>query len=111
MFMRISSALVAILMIAGCDSAEEPLPGNAIGCALGGSANFVEDCTMERQDRDEASLLLVWHPDGGFRRFELGVAGQGIITADGVEPAQVDQGDGIVEVRVGGDRYRLPVAQ
>ncbi len=66
---------------------------------------------MERQTRETSSLLIVRHPDGGFRRFELGVAGRGIITADGVEQATVDQGDGIVELSVGADRYRLPVAE
>ena len=66
---------------------------------------------MERASDDGASILIVRHPDGGFRRFELGVAGRGIITADGIEQAVIAQGEGIVEVSVGADRYRLPVAE
>lgn len=69
------------------------------------------DCTMERQTRGEASLLIVHHPGGGFRRFELGAGAAGIVTADGVEQAQTASANGLAEVRVGADRYRLPVAE
>ena len=35
--------------------------------------------------------------------------GRGVIAADGSEPAKVMIiGDGVIEVAVGGDRYRLP---
>ncbi len=111
MFTRISSALLICAALSACGSEAEPLPGDAIACALGGSASFVEECTMERQQREGASLLIVRHPDGGFRRFELGVAGRGMVVADGVEQAILSQGEGIIEISVGADRYRLPVAQ
>ena len=65
---------------------------------------------MERQDVDGQRILIVRHPDGGFRRFELGVPGRGIITADGVEQAEITRSEGRVEVRVGADRYQFPVA-
>lgn len=66
---------------------------------------------MERVEVDGQRILIVRHPDGGFRRFELGVPERGITTADGMEPAEVTPGDGMVELRVGADRYRLPVAE
>lgn len=83
--------------------------GAPIECALGGAAGFASDCTMERAEQDGQRLLIVRHPDGGFRRFELGVEGRGIVTADGMEQAEVTPRDGGVEVRVGADRYRFPV--
>lgn len=102
---------IPLALLAACGSAGDTSEGTPIECALGGSAGFAEECTMERVDREEERLLIVRHPDGAFRRFELGVPGRGLITADGVEQAVVERADGIVEVRVGPDRYRLPVAE
>lgn len=108
MSMRISSALV-LLALAGCAAeGEPPPPSDVVECALGGAAGFAPDCTMERVTSDGQDVLVIRHPDGGFRRFELGVEGRGIVTADGVEQASVERQDGTVEVRVGADRYRLP---
>ena len=101
--------LVLPLLVA-CGSGEELPEGTPIACAIGGASGFTEECLMERQERNEQRLLIVRHPDGAFRRFELGVPEQGLITADGVEQAVVDRGDGYAEVRVGPDRYRLPIA-
>ena len=109
--MRISSLLLVSLALAGCDDAASEPEGTSVECALGGAAGFSEECTMERATVDGSSILVVRHPDGGFRRFELGVPGRGIVTADGVEQAAAERGDGVIEVRVGADRYRLPVAQ
>lgn len=83
----------------------------AVECALAGAAGFAPDCTMERAEVDGRRTLIVRHPDGGFRRFELGVPERGIITADGMEQAEVTHTEGMVELRVGADRYRLPVAE
>lgn len=106
------TCVIALLpLIAACAPGEDLPEGTMIECALGGAAGFAEDCTMDRQIRHEQRLLIVRHPDGAFRRFEIGVPGEGLITADGVEQAIVDRGDGFVEVRVGADRYRLPIAQ
>lgn len=88
--------------------ADDEPTGSAIECALGGAAGFADDCTMERVERDGESLLIVRHPDGSFRRFALGIPGRGLVTADGADEALVERGDGMVEVRVGPDRYRLP---
>ncbi len=102
---------LCLCLLASCTESEALPVGAAIECALDGAAGFAAVCSMERQDRDGQRLLVVRHPDGGFRRFELGVPERGMITADGMEQAIVERGDGLVEVRVGADRYRLPVTE
>ncbi|MDE1466568.1 hypothetical protein [Aurantiacibacter sp. D1-12] len=104
-------AIAVLFALAACTPGEDLAEGTPIECALGGAAGFTEECLMERQTRENQRLLIVRHPDGAFRRFEIGVPEQGLITADGVEQAIVDRSDGFVEVRVGPDRYRLPIAE
>ncbi|QZH74579.1 MAG: hypothetical protein JY451_13070 [Erythrobacter sp.] len=107
--MRLLVLLLA-LGVAACGEAEAGADTTPVECALGGSAAFAPDCTMERAEVDGQRTVIVRHPDGGFRRFELGVPERGIITADGMEQADVTRSEGIIELRVGADRYRLPVA-
>ncbi len=82
-----------------------------IDCSLNGAGGFGRDCSMERVRQDGANFIVVRHPDGAFRRFELGVPGRGLITAAGAQQAEVTDRGGYVEVRVGSDRYHLPVAE
>jgi hypothetical protein len=104
-------SLVLVLALAACGNgaAEASAPG--VECALAGAADFAPDCTMEQVEEAGQRILILRHPDGGFRRFELGVPDRGIITADGVEQAEVIRAQGQVELRVGADRYRLPVTE
>jgi len=108
---------IATFALLGLSACAEEAPGDPqpavtpIECALAGSTEFTPDCTMERDTRDGQALLIVRHPDGGFHRLELGVAGRGIVAADGADMAVVSQREGIVEVSVGPDRYRLPMAE
>ena len=52
-------------------------------------------------------VLVLRHPDGGFRR--LLVTKDGIVAADGAETAKVTPIDkGMIEVALGANRYRLP---
>ena len=104
-------ALFLVPLLAACAPGEDLPDGTPIECALGGAAGFTADCLMEQEARQDERLLIVRHPDGAFRRFEIGVPERGLITADGVEQAIVDRGDGYVEVRVGPDRYRLPISE
>lgn len=107
---RVLAAGLAMALAACSDSAPEaPPPGAAVNCALAGAVDFAPDCTMQRAERDDQSLLILRHPDGGFRRFRLGVPGQGLVVADGVEDAVVAETDAGIEVQVGQDRYLLPV--
>ena len=99
-------------MLAACSSdASEvppPDPDDLIECALGGVVAFARDCAVERSREEGALFLVVRHPDGGFRRFEVLTDGQGLAAADGADKAQIAvHGDGI-EVAVGADRYRFP---
>ncbi|WP_408591486.1 hypothetical protein [Novosphingobium sp.] len=76
-----------------------------IDCALGESHPFLGECRVEVAGR----VLVVHHPDGGFRRFQRVDDGRGVIVADGAEPAKVRWiSGGILEVAVGQDRYRFP---
>ena len=68
--------------ISGCgeipDEPEAQVADGNIECALNGAAWFESVCQMERAERDGERLLVVWHPDGAFRRFQLGVPGRGL---------------------------------
>jgi hypothetical protein len=89
---------VAALALASCSGGE---PG--IDCAIGGGA-FERGCAIERTGDHSLTLR---HRDGGFRR--LRVENGTPIAADGAEPARVTSGaEGVVEITIGGDRYRLP---
>ena len=105
---RISSA--ALLALAGCGAAQEapsPDPDSLIECAIDSTA-FARECTVERHVTGGALTLVVRHPDGGFRRFDVLTDGRGVATADGADLALVRLADGGIEVSVGEDRYRLP---
>jgi len=110
--MRTSSAAV-LLVLAACsqEPAEKPAVAaaddeNAIECALGGANEFSRDCMVEHTEVDGAPVLVVRHPDGGFRRFDT--RDGTVVAADGAEQAEVTaSGDGF-EARVGSDRYRIP---
>ncbi|MCP1471012.1 hypothetical protein J3E64_002709 [Sphingobium sp. OAS761] len=113
--MRRTAIAVAIMVFAlGACDARQPPAGGAGGtaqderladCAIGADAPWAHDCALERDGR----MLIIRHPDGGFRRFRVLDNGRGLEAIDGAEVAQlqiVDQGK--IEVRIGGDRYRLP---
>jgi hypothetical protein len=110
--MRTSSAALLLLLAACSQEAAEDAPAapaeadNLIECAIRGAADFARECTVERAVANGIPILVVRHPDGGFRRFEL-VDGS-IATADGVEAAELATRGDELEVRVGADRYRLP---
>ena len=110
---RISSA-GALLLLAACsqaateDAATAADADDMIECAVAGATAFERLCAVERTQAEGAPILVVRHPDGGFRRLEVMSDGSGIATADGAQPAAVTRRDGGVEVAVGTDRYRLP---
>ena len=113
MSMRTSSAAI-LLLLAACDApdaAGAPQaadPENLIECAVAGSSAFARDCVVERSRVDGAPILVVRHPDGSFRRFEVTSDGTGVATADGSQPARITPREGEIEVAVGTDRYRFP---
>jgi len=109
---RISSLGAALLLLAACsqEATETPPvdPDNLIECALAGAAAFARECEVEESRAEGAAVLVVRHPDGGFRRFEVTGDGTGLATADGAQPAQVTLREDGIEVAVGTDRYRFP---
>lgn len=109
---RISSALIITLSLAACGGKNQPAPpppGDAIDCAPGGAAAFQRLCTVSEASGPDGPMLTVNNPDGGFHRLSVTRDGRGVIAADGAEPARVTViGNGLIEVAIGTDRYRLP---
>lgn len=99
-------------MLAACaQEAPEASAADAddrIACAVGGAAEFARACQVERTEADGTAILVVRHPNGGFRRFEVMRDGTGLATADGAEQAEVTLLEQGIEVAVGSDRYRFP---
>lgn len=88
------------------EQAAEPVDDGKADCAIGADAAWARDCLIERA----GDLLTIRHPDGGFRRFRVLADGRGLEAADGAEMARLQIVEaGLVEIRIGGDRYRLPV--
>jgi|SRR5687768_5085603 hypothetical protein len=107
--MRTFSA-AALIMLAACTqdaTGTPPDDENLVECALSGSTAFARDCAVERWRDGNGAFLVVRHPDGGFRRFQVLEDG-GLTTADGAEAARVAPREGGIEVAVAADRYRLP---
>jgi hypothetical protein len=107
--MRPAAGLALLLGACTPGGSHAPAADNSlIDCAIGGAVGFTHDCTVERSADRGGQLLLVRHPDGGFRRFRVADDGQSLTAADGAEAlAFAKTGDG-VDVSVGGDRYRFP---
>ncbi len=110
--MRVRAPVFGLLaLLAGCTSADQPAkpPAGAetIACATGGTDKFDGVCWVERR----ADVVIVRHPDGGFRRFTVLTDGRGLEPADGADKAasRLDQA-GFLELHVGEDGYRFPVA-
>lgn len=107
--------LVLTMGVCACKPPETPVvelakAADQIACAPSGAGQFSNDCTVER-NLDEGSLVLVVrHPDGGFRRFLRVDDGSGLEVADGMEPAKRHFAEQVLELAVGGDRYRFPAS-
>jgi len=106
--------LAPLAMGAACSEAGPDVPEIAegdehIACALGGSAAFENACAVDRDRKDGLLFLVVRHPDGAFRRFEVLDDGRGLAVADGAEQALTRYEDGMAELAVGQDRYRFPI--
>ncbi|MGL5838764.1 MAG: hypothetical protein ACRCY3_09725 [Sphingorhabdus sp.] len=115
--------LAALTALAGCDSgkktladAEREAAGDAaeagkVDCALAGSSKFERVCTTETLSASSGNMLVIRHPDGGFRRFDILTDGRGLTPADGFDETAIKiLNDGMIELRSGDDSYRLPAA-
>lgn len=116
--MRISSLaglFAATAAAAGCSGDPNEAGSMAAGddsriaCALGDDTAFEAQCDVERVQTGGRRELVIRHPDGGFRRFEIVSDGRGLVVADGSEQALImPLSDGRIQLSVGSDRYRLP---
>jgi hypothetical protein len=80
-----------------------------VECAMAGAAAFERRCEVERTSGSEGVVLTLRHPSGSFRRLLITSDGRGVAAADGAEQAVVTPvSDDLIEVAVGGDRFRLP---
>jgi hypothetical protein len=128
--MRISNAplLALAVLLAACSGAEQPAAAKAEGstaaateqaveddgkvaCALAGAKTFARDCTIERIQQDGKLTLVVRHPDGGFRRFEVLTDGRGVAAVDGADDVESALVGTDLEVVVGADAYRFPATR
>jgi hypothetical protein len=121
-----SAAVLSLISVAGCSSepdnrnlaeveaaqTRDAAASGRIYCALGGAQDFAQNCTMEQIAANEGTILVLGRPDAGYRRFRITTDGRGVEAADGSEPAVVTLIDnGLIEVAVASDRYRLPATQ
>lgn len=122
MFMRISdtrAAWLAFFALSGCGSGdlnqaekgadEKAALSGKIECALSGSSLFEKTCTTEQISGSGGDILVIRHPDGGFRRFDILTDGRGLAPADGFDETRINLiDDKMIEVSSGDDKYRLP---
>ena len=111
MSLRTSSAALLMLALAGC-GVQSPEPGGVtMECATGGAKVLSPVCSVyERKAVDEVAYLVMWHPDGGFRRVRYLAADNRIEVLDGAEQATgvLQEPDGSLAFAIAADRYRLP---
>lgn len=90
-------------------SEEAMVNDGKLDCALAGAADYTRNCDKEWIVGEQGKMLVIRHPDGGFRRFNVLTDGRGLEVAEGAETAKLVIGEKeMLEVTVGDDRYRLP---
>lgn len=106
--------LFAYLLLAGCsanstDDATTAVEAGdrTLACAIGPGAGFSESCTLQKFEREGATVYRVNHPGGGFRLFVVAEDGSGMVLHDGAGTALNRLDGAILEVAVGDDRYRF----
>jgi hypothetical protein len=122
MCLRISSAviLLAASVLAGCgsDGGSAPSPnasasaspsGAAMTCAIGAGASLSPGCFIERVAA--SNEIILYHPDGGFRRLTRDPANGALAPRDGAAPLVLEtSAQDVVQFTIGTDRYRIPLA-
>jgi hypothetical protein len=108
--------------LAACNKSDEPSAGSSdpeettaeandgkIECALAGSDKFARTCDTERIAGPAGQILVIRHPDGGFRRFKVLTDGRGLAAAEGADKTGIKiLNNGTIELASGDDLYRLP---
>lgn len=104
-----AGAAVALALLAACsrDGATPAATAERIACAPDGAAAFATDCAVERSASDGGQDLVVYHPDGAFRRLTVRRDGR-VTAADGADAARIAVVANQIEVTIADDRYRIP---
>lgn len=120
---RIFNIVLLSLALTACENrpdnkilaeAEQRAAENAGGdgkieCAIDGASDFTRDCYTERLVGENGVTMIIRHPDGGFRRFNVLTDGHGLEAADGFDKARISIVEGgKILVSVGPDQYLLP---
>ena len=106
--LRAIPAVALVIALSACSKHGDPMPDERIACALDGAEAFTPDCGVERISEGGNLVLVVRHPDGGFRRFAVVKDGRGLVLADGADHSHTELSGDRLEIRVGQDRYRFP---
>lgn len=90
-------------------ASDQAADNGRIECAINGATEFSRDCETERLAGEDGVTLIIRHPDGGFRRFNVVTDGRGLEAADGSEPAKIEiVHDDKIKITVGSDKYIMP---
>ncbi len=106
MFLRTSSAVAALALLAACGDVSPAPSGETIECAIGAGTDFASVCTLERVAGKQE--IILHHPDGGFRRMTYVPATGTLAPLDGADPLVLEEGEGVVQFALGANRYRIP---
>lgn len=104
------AALGAALSLSACSEpvvapAIDQLGGEPVECALDDAADFTAGCRMVQREAGGNVLTIIYHPDGGFRRFDMGSP---FVVRDGALEAQTEVVGEHLVLTVDRDRYRWP---
>ena len=106
---RISFAPALLLLALGaCDAAPDAKRESSepVACALQGAGEFSGRCRLVRTGKGEDRVIVMRHPDGGFRKLAPADTPAGLVELDGAQQARSwREGDAIV-LQIGDDRYR-----
>lgn len=112
---RLALAFAGSAALAACgrESADQSggaaSAANKVECALAGKIAFARECSTETMPGENGKMLVIRHPNGGFRRFNILTDGRGLSPADGFDETTINLiGGGMIEVSSGDDKYRLP---
>ena len=105
-----SAPFMVLLLATGCGSDAAPAVAEGevhVPCALAGEKELTPKCAVETVQQGERRLLVVRHPDGGFRRFAVSADGRDLAVVDGADQAALQLAGNAIEVRVDADLYRF----
>ena len=122
MSMRTFRPLLGVLALTGCSqepespaqpSAAPAVVGGtrlrAVPCALRGATRYAQECLVESNSENGTTILIIRHPDGGFRRLEEVDGGKSFRAADGADTAVVTVDKDKLAVAVEEDHYLFPL--